>query len=143
MSLALSTPDSDRNGNKGLHLALWVVQTLLAAGFGMAGLFKLTAPIAELAHKIPWVGQVPAGLVRFIGASELLGAVGLLLPAATRIRPSLTWLAGAGLALVMGLAAAFHLSHGELQALPVNVVLGGMAAFVAWGRRSRAPIRPR
>jgi hypothetical protein len=90
-----------------------------------------------------WVNAVPVGLVRFIGASELAGALGLILPAATRIKPSLTPLAASGLIVVMVLAAAFHASRGELQALPINFVLGGLAAFVAWGRFRRAPVEAR
>jgi uncharacterized membrane protein YphA (DoxX/SURF4 family) len=126
-----------------LHIALWIVQVLLALAFGMAGFMKLTAPVAELAQKMIWPGAVPPALVRFIGASELLGAIGLVLPAATRIRPGLTALAGAGLTLVMVLAAVFHLSRGEAKMLPINLVIGGLAAFVAWGRARRAPIAPR
>ena len=69
------------------------------------------------------------------------GAIGLILPAATKIKPTLTPLAALGLLTIMILAMAFHLSRGEAQALPINMVLGGLAAFVAWGRTKKAPIR--
>jgi hypothetical protein len=82
-------------------------------------------------------------LVRFIGASELLGGLGLVLPAATRIKPALTPLAGAGLITVMVLAALFHLTRGEFGAIPGNVILGSLAAFVAWGRWAKVRIMPR
>jgi DoxX-like family len=82
-------------------------------------------------------------LVRFIGASELLGAIGLVLAAVTRSKPVLTALAAAGLVIVMVLAAGFHVSRGELQMLPPSLVLGAFAAFVAWGRFKKAPIAPR
>jgi len=71
------------------------------------------------------------------------GALGLILPAVTRIRPKLTAAAGLGLVTVMVLAAAFHLSRGEAQVLPLNLTLGALAAFVAWGRSRKAPILPR
>lgn len=100
-------------------------------------------PIAEVSQYIVWAQVVPAALVRFIGASELAAAIGLILPAATRIRPMLTPLAAAGLVLVMLLAIGFHLSRGEIQALPVNIALGALAAFVAWGRFRKAPISAR
>ncbi len=128
---------------KALHIGLWIAQALLALGFGMAGFMKIGTPIDELAKSLPWVTSTPVPLVRFIGTAELLGAIGLVLPAATRIKPGLTALAGAGLVTVMLLASAFHLSRGEAGALPVNFVLGGLAAFVAWGRWKRAPISPR
>jgi hypothetical protein len=108
----------------------------------MAGFMKLTTPIPELVTKLPWVASLPH-LVRFIGASEIAGSLGLVLPAATRIRPALTSLAALGLVVVMVLAMAFHLSRGEVEALPINLILGGMAAFVAWGRARKAPIAAR
>jgi hypothetical protein len=128
---------------KGLHVGLWVVQGLLAAAFGMAGAMKAFTPIPELAASLPWAAEVPAALVRFIGVAELAGALGLVLPAATRIQPRLTALAASGIVLVMLLASLFHLSRGEAGALPVNFVLGGLAAFVAWGRARKAPIASR
>jgi hypothetical protein len=110
----------------------------------MAGVMKVGAPLAQLGAKMAWVNAVPAGLVRFIGASELAGALGLVLPASTRIKPSLTPLAALGIVLIMVLAAGFHISRGEAaQGVPMNLILGGLAAFVAWGRWKKAPISPR
>jgi putative oxidoreductase len=137
------TSETSAPASKAWNVALWIAQILLAAAFGMAGVMKSTAPITELAEKMVWPGAMPAALVRFIGVSELLGAIGLILPAATRIRPMLTPLAAAGLVVVMLLAAAFHLSRGEAGALPINLTLGALAAFVAWGRFRKAPIRAR
>lgn len=126
-----------------MKIALWIVQALLAVAFGMAGFFKLATPMDQLAAAMPWVADVPSFLPRFIGAAELLGALGLILPAATRIQPKLTPLAAVGLMTVMVLAALFHVSRGELGALAPNTVLFALAAFVAWGRTKRAPIAPR
>ena len=137
-----ATAQSTESSSRGLHIALWVVQVLLAVAFGMAGVMKTTTPIAVLAEKMAWVSSA-GGLVRFIGASELAAAVGLILPSATRIRPGLTPLAAAGLVLIMILAMPVHIARGEFSALPINLALGGLAAFVAWGRTRRAPILPR
>lgn len=128
---------------KGWTIGFWVVQVLLAAMFGMAGVMKSTAPIEQLATSLPWVAQVSPLLVRFIGVSELAGALGLILPAATRILPFLTPLAGAGLALIMVLAAGFHAMQGEYGAIGFNVILGALALLVAWGRLAKAPVSPR
>ena len=129
-------------GSTAAHVSLWLVQLLLAVAFGMAGIMKTTQPIAELAAVMGWPDDLPPLLVRFIGASELAAALGLVMPAATRIRPLLTPLAAMGLVLVMVLASLFHISRGEWSSLPTNVVLGGLAAFVAWGRLRKAPIHP-
>lgn len=129
--------------SRGLHIALWVAQILLAAGFGFSGFAKATAPVDQLTPMLAWVTAVPEWLVRFIGVAELAGALGVLLPAATRVQPQLMPLAALGLAIIMVLAFLFHLSRGEMQALGINVILGALAAFVAWGRTRRAPILPR
>ena len=121
-----------------MKLALWIAQLLLTGVFGIAGVMKTTSPIPDLAASLGWPGAIPPALVRFIGAAELAAAIGLVVPAATGIAPVLTPLAGAGLVLIMVLAALFHLSRGEFALLPVNVVLGGIAAFVAWGRMKKA-----
>jgi len=118
------------------------VQAVLAAAFGMAGVMKTTMPIPELAQRMIWPGAIPVPLVRFIGVSELAAALGLILPAATRILPGLTPLAAVGLVAIMALAIPFHVSRGELQALPINLFFGGLAAF-AWGRYRKAPIAPK
>ena len=121
-----------------MHILLWIVQVLLACAFGMAGVMKSTQPVEALVQGgMAWAGQMPLAMVRFIGVSELLGAIGLILPAATKIKPFLTPLAALGLLTIMILAMAFHLSRGEVQATPINIVLGGLAAFVAWGRTRR------
>jgi hypothetical protein len=142
MTPAAATPSNEVTPSKALNISLWVAQVLLGAAFLMAGFMKVTMPLDQLAVKMPWVADA-GWLVRFIGTSEILGALGLILPSALRIKPKLTSLAAAGLVTVMVLAAAFHLSRGEAHALPVNFVLGGLAAFVAWGRFRKAPIAPR
>ncbi|MGH2350481.1 MAG: DoxX family protein [Chloroflexota bacterium] len=122
---------------------LWAVQILLGLGFLASGAMKLTQPYEVLASQMAWVGDVPPRLVLFIGLAEVLGALGLIIPAATRISPWLTPLAAAALALVMLLATLFHLARGELTMAPIPLVFGLLALFVAYGRRTLAPIRPR
>lgn len=125
--------------NKGLNIALWVAQGLLAAMFLMAGFMKTTTPIAELGASMPWVNELP-NLVRFIGISELLAGIGLLLPSILRIQPKLTPLAALGIVAIMVLAAIFHATRGEYSAIGMNVVFGAIAGFVAWGRTNKVPI---
>jgi uncharacterized membrane protein len=134
---------NDVSTSKVLHVALWVTQCLLAAAFLLAATAKLTTPVDQLAAKMPWVTGSMGAFVRVIGVSELLGALGLILPSVSRIKPGLTVLAALGLGTIMALAMVTHLSRGEVAMLPVNLVLGGLAVFVAWGRAKRAPIRAR
>lgn len=137
LSTSTSTP------SRGLHVGLWVAQVLLAAAFLMAGGTKVSAPIEQLQAQMPWVSGAMGGAVRFIGLVELLGGVGLILPAATRILPKLTPLAAYGLLTVMVLGSITHLSRGEYPMILANLVLGGLAAFIAWGRSKKAPIASR
>jgi putative oxidoreductase len=128
---------------KAWHVTLWVVQIILALMFGLAGAMKAATPMPVLLQKMAWVESVPPGLVRFIGVCELAGTIGLILPAATRINPSLTSLAATGLLAIMGLAIPFHISRGETKLIAAPVTLGLLAALVAWGRLRRAVIAPR
>ena len=65
------------------------------------------------------------------------------MPSVTRIKPGLTVLAAVGCAALMASAIVFHVSRGEAAKTPFNFVLLALALFVAWGRRSKAPIAPR
>ncbi len=132
---AALSPSAPARPGRARHVALWVVQILLAALFGFAGVLKLTTPISELAQKMAWVAQAPL-LVRFIGASELAGALGMLLPGLTGIRPRLTALAALGFAVIMVLAMPFHALRGEWGSLPLNAVVLALSLFVAQGRRT-------
>jgi len=115
-----------------VNIVLWIIAALLAAAFAAAGLMKLTQPKAKLAASgMAWTEDFSDGRVKAIGAIEVLGAIGLVLPAALGIATILTPLAAAGLAVTMAVAAAVHLRRGERSMVPVNVVLGGLAVFVA------------
>lgn len=131
---------TNQKNNKAINITLWIAQALLAGMFIMAGVMKATQPLAALTESLPWVTSPLLGLVRFIGISEILGGLGLLLPAIFRIKPFLTVWAAYGLALVMVLAAVFHTSRGEFPNIGMNVVLVGIALFIAWGRSKKAPI---
>src|SRR6185436_17811548 len=137
------SPDLEIQPRTGLHIALWGGQLLLAALYGGAGFTKLTTPMAELPAMIPWTADVAEPLVRFIGASELLASIGLLLPSILKIQPKLSALAAAGLTTVMALASVFHLVRGEYAVIPLTAGLGSIAAFVAWGRAYGRPIPAR
>jgi putative oxidoreductase len=126
-----------------MKYVLWGLQVLLGLAFLGSGVMKLTQPYEALATQLPWVGSVPPALVTFIGLAEALGGLGLILPAATRVLPWLTPLAAAGLALDMLFATGFHLLRGEAGFAVPTLVLGLLAAGLAYGRSVVAPLRPR
>jgi uncharacterized membrane protein len=104
---------------------------------------KLTSPIEQLAQSVPWVTDYSETFVRMIGVVDMAGGLGMLLPALTRIKPQLTVWAALGCILLQISAIIFHISRGEAMVTPLNMVFIALAAFVFWGRRSRAPITPR
>ena len=130
---------------KGWTIALWAVQILLAILYVTAGGMKLTQPMADLAAmNMKWATSLPESFVRFLGAMEILGALGLILPAATRILPILTPIAAAGLSLVQVSAIVLHATRGETaMTLPLNLALLALSLFLLWGRWSKAPIQAR
>jgi uncharacterized membrane protein YphA (DoxX/SURF4 family) len=120
-----------------MHRALWILQALLAAVFLFSGLLKLLVPVEQMQQQLP----LPAALIYLIGTLETLGALGLLLPALLRIRPALTPLAAACLAVLMACATILTPLMGEpLVSASLPLVLGVLAAIVALGRARCAPI---
>jgi hypothetical protein len=119
-----------------MDVALWIIQVILALaflGFGWNHAFRFESLIAR--PRLVWVGDVGRANMGVIGVLEILGSMGLVVPAVTGILPWLTPLAGLMLALLMGSAIAFHAGRpGELSNVPGNVVLGALALTVAWGR---------
>jgi uncharacterized membrane protein YphA (DoxX/SURF4 family) len=126
------------------NIALWVGQVLLAGVYVMAGFMKVSQPIdALVASGLTYASDYPELLTRFVGTMEILGAIGIILPAATRILPGLTPLAAVGFSLIQVLAFALHTMRGEYGVLPVNIVLLALSLFVVWGRLRKVPITPR
>jgi len=114
-----------------MEVALWIVTGFLTASYLAAGSFKAFRTRASLAETMPWTRSSSDGMVKFVGAVELLGAIGLVLPWLTGIAPILTPLAASGLVVVQVLAIVVHIRRGEVKSLPVNVVLLLAALFVA------------
>ena len=115
-----------------MNRALWIAQGLLAAVFAFAGVSKLITPPEMLAMMSPF----PVAFVQFIGICEVLGALGLILPLALKIRPELTTLAALGLTVIMAGATLSTLAMGAGVLSLMPFVLGVLTAGVAFGRRS-------
>lgn len=119
-----------------MDVALWIIQVVVAVGFLSYGWFH-TFRFESLAARprTGWVRDVGQANLRVIGVLEILGSIGLVLPAATGILPWLTPLAGAMLALLMTAAVVFHARRpGEWSNIPGTFLLGALALAVAWGR---------
>ncbi|EWS80152.1 DoxX family protein [Brachybacterium phenoliresistens] len=119
-----------------MEILLWTLAGLLAVVFATSGTTKLVSSRERLIERTPWVEQFPHPSVRGIGALEVLGAIGLILPAALGIAPWLTAFAAAGLGITMVFAALLHLRREEddLPAAMPAIVLGILSVFVAWMR---------
>jgi hypothetical protein len=120
-----------------VSVALWIVQGLLAALFLFAGGAKLVLPLDQMTGPV----ALPGWFLRFLGVAEVLGALGLVLPGLLRIRTGLTPLAAAGLVIIMIGATVVTLVGGMVGVALMNVVVGLLAAFVAYGRWRLAPYR--
>src|SRR3989449_2128768 len=114
----------------GFNVLLWIVQGLLALIFLFAGGLKLVLPLDAMAGPI----ALPGLFIRFLGVAEVLGAIGLILPGLLRIRPGLTPLAAAGLVIIMAGATLTTLAGGDVAPALIPLVVGLLAAFVAYGR---------
>jgi putative oxidoreductase len=122
-----------------MNIVLWIIQGLLALAFLMAGFMKAFTPLANLEKRMAWVKATPAPLVRFIGVAEILGAIGLIIPAITGIASWLTVAAAGSLAVVMLSAAGLHASRHENSSIGMNVILLVLALLILVGRLTFAP----
>ena len=112
------------------NITLWVIQGLLAALFLFAGSMKLVLPIEAMAGPV----SLPGWFLRFIGVAEVTGAIGLILPWLTRIRPRLTPVAASGLVIIMWGATVVTVMGGPAATAVVPFVVGLLAATVAYAR---------
>jgi uncharacterized membrane protein len=120
-----------------MNLALWIVAGLLAVAYLIGGGGKLIMPkkkIAAVGPSARWVEDFRAGSVKAIGALEVLGAVGLILPALLDIAPVLVPLAALGLALIMTGAVITRIRRHEPKPMVADLIYLALALFVAWGR---------
>jgi hypothetical protein len=119
-----------------VDVALWIVAGLLAAVLVFSGSAKLFVPKKRLAD-VPlggWTRDASDGFVKTLGVLELMGAVGLILPAVVDIAPILVPVAATGVVLLMIGAMVTHLRRREPLGVVLNLIYLAMAAFVAWGR---------
>ena len=116
---------------------LWVVQGMLALLFLLAGGMKLVLPLEAMKGPI----ELPGLFLRFLGVAEVLGAVGLILPALLGIRPGLTPLAAAGLVIIMTGATVITAMGGAVAPAMVPLAVGLLSAFVARERSYPGVVR--
>jgi len=123
-----------------MNILLWIIQVLLALLFLFSGAMKFVMPVEEMNRQAPVV--LPGLFLHFIGVCEILGGLGLILPALLRIKPGLTQLAATGLAIItLGATVITMKGATALAILPLVACL--LSIFVAYGRWRVAPIAPR
>lgn len=122
-----------------IHIGLWIAQVMVALLLIWGAYAKLAMPMEELSQMMPWASESPT-LLKFTGFVDLLGGLGLILPALFKIQPKLTVYAAYGTILLMIAASIFHINRGEVAQVGMNLVILLLAVFIAWGRSKKAPI---
>ena len=117
-----------------MDTALWIIQAFLAFVFLVTGVMKLVVPREKAMERAPYCEDYTQRQLHLIGVVEILGALGLILPAVTGILPWLTPVAAVGLAITMAFAARTHYRRGEYNNIIGNVILLLLSLFVAFGR---------
>jgi N-acyl homoserine lactone hydrolase len=136
---AHNVPASGRRARRRSHRVLWVLQWLLGVSLVGAGVLKLALPTGQAVDMFPWSADVPL-LYTVTSVLDVLGGLGVILPALTRTLPRLTVVAALGVLLLMLCSVAFYLLRGEASEIAPNLGLAVIAAAVAWGRWRVAPI---
>lgn len=122
-----------------MNKLIWTLQILAALAFGASGAMKLFTPAEQLRAnpQMGWSTEFSDGQIKAIGAAELAGAVGLVLPLALGIAPVLTPVAGVALAILMGGAAMTHIQRHEPPVAPLVLGLLALAAAVLRWRQQQ------
>ena len=125
-----------------MNIVLWILQVLVALAFLAAGSMKTFLPIEQVRKNQTWARHVPAPVVRLVGILEILGALGLILPAATHILPWLTPVAAIGLVCTMIGALTVHIRLKETapSLLSPVLLLLLLALLIVIGRFVVVPI---
>ena len=123
-----------------MNIALWIAQALLGLAFLGAGSLKASQPAEKLKKNMGWVEDINPGFVKIIGILEILGGLGLILPAVTHILPWLTPIAAIGLAIIMIGAVVVHVRRHEMAALGAPIVLLILSLLVVYGRFVLVPL---
>jgi hypothetical protein len=121
-----------------LNVASWIVSIGLALALAAAGVTKLALSKEQLVLRgAVWADDFGPGTVIFVGMTELLGALGMILPAVLDIP---RWLAltaaAAGLIVVLLGAAAVHARRREASLIVLNFALVALAVIAVWFRSS-------
>jgi hypothetical protein len=114
-----------------MNPALWVLQIVLAALYVMAGVWKVIGQGPMLEAMMPGLSLA---LIRLVGLGEAVAGLGLVVPAAVRSWAPVAGWAGAILAGEAAVFVVYHLSHGAYVPAGATLILGLLAALVAWGR---------
>lgn len=123
-----------------MNIFLWILQVLLAVAFFAHGWMMLWPP-PDIAAQMN--EALPRWFSLFIGVSEVLAAIGLILPGLTRVMPSLVAWAAVGIMIVMVSATIYHLMRNEISSALITLVLLVMATVVAYMRLRVLPIASR
>lgn len=132
MATLISRPSEVQE--KVIRGCLWTAQVLLASLFAVDGIFKLTLPIERLVESVHWVASVPTPVVRLLGAGEILGALALMLPMASRALSLVAGSVASIFALTIVAGSLATLTRGAAAGLPLDLLLVAVAGFVAWER---------
>src|SRR5439155_20323621 len=114
-----------------MNTALWVVQVVLAVLYVIAGLGKIMGQGPMPEKTMPGFSLA---LIRLVALGEALAGLGLVLPAAARRWAAVAGWAGAILAAEAVVFVVYLLSHGSYVPAGAWLVLGLLAACVAWRR---------
>lgn len=125
-----------------MNILLWILQIIFGAYFILVGVMHFVLP-PGLPAMLGWMYDLSPTLHWISGAAEILGGLGLILPAVTRIQTRLVVWAALGLVVVMIMASIYHILRGEIPNLVMTLINAAVMAFIAYGRTRLAPLKDR
>jgi uncharacterized membrane protein len=125
-----------------MNILLWILQIFLGLYYFFVGVMHFVLP-PGLPAPISWMYDLPAWLHWVSGIAEILGGLGLILPAVFRIQTRLVVWAALGLALTMLVASIYHIPRGEYVNMGMTLFNMALLLFIAYGRTRLAPLKDR
>ena len=121
-----------------MNILLWVLQALAAILYLLSGVMKVFM-FDKVSKDVPSFGALPRQAWFALGCLELVCTIGLIVPAAFDLLPSLTIVAAVVLAVESLVFVGVHVKYREVAPGILSCMLGLLMAFIAYGRMVLQP----
>src|ERR1700689_5481033 len=122
-----------------MNILLWGLQVLAALLYGSSGVMKVFM-FDKVSEQVPSFGALPREAWMALGILELVGTVGLIVPAALHWQTACTEVAPPVLTIESLVFVWVHARYGEITPIILSGMLGLLMSVIAYGRMVLKPV---